>query len=264
MTPSFLSVLLPVSTIPLLTLALALRRDAKRRGASLGALAVAVAGLGAGIGWAWSASARAVHAVSGESVDPVARHHELVAAFTRTDPIARWTLVGGAIALTLGCAALFLEWWKLGGVGRVLGLGVAALAASLLFPARAMAHRAERVHRETLQGLLSADHLRASSPERCDNLEEALQVAHGLGDVEAIVPDARARARACIAERLACIDAGGPCAEEMAGRVEVYNQLHPKHHTTPLRAFVASSSMLIDPAQKADVSERIARAGAAR
>lgn len=206
---------------------------------------------------AWVGDHASIVAFSGEGVDPATRYRELLIVFRRSDVIGHASLVFGICALAATSLCLFaFEWRKLGRLGRSASIVFLVATAVAFVPATAMSRRSETLGRDTI-AQAARDVKRASTSEHaCFELEFALSM-NDRSTLESMLPDTRERAHACVADRLACIDAhDAQCWEIMNAKTEVWNELHPGRHETTLQLFVLESPLLIDEQQKADAARR--------
>ncbi len=198
----------------------------------------------------WSTDLAEVLAFS-EGIDPATRYRELLAIFQRTDVMARTTVAVGACAFVGATICVFrCEWGRFQRLGR--GVVVALIVANViaLVSASALSRRSATLRRDTFASLAKTVTTATTHDDSCAALEDA----YAIGDtmtIDSVIPDARERARTCVAERLTCLEEHeAECSNILRGKTEAWNLLHPGTRATPIRLFVLESPLPLDEQQK--------------
>lgn len=245
------SALILLFTLPLVPLAVLARRRPHLHGALRAAVplvAIFVASrafFGAVFGYRV-----ALVATSGASVDVMQRESLLREAIVDSRPL----VVLGAVVVVMAFA------WSIAAfesrrARMALVAGGLALVAPLAWTGTRDALLHDRLARAELASVPPGVSLDA-----CGTLEGAVEYADDLALAERIIPDLRARAHACIAYQLDALDTDSADGERLRGRAAFLMQLHPGKGRKTAIDILEASPLVIDPAQRADLARRQARA----
>jgi len=230
------------------------RREARERGYAIGALVVTAVMIAVACFIAWERTLTDVIAFSGEGVSPIFKRDELTKAFAAADPVANVAFVCGLVAGAVALVGVAHEWRKYRWLARAMTVVVVAIVATFLVRADALGHRQEHIGHALLVEALAEPKISPAADWGCGNLEAALEMAYGIGEVEGIVPDVRARAKSCIDKRLHEMDDEASEHELLFRR-----NMNPREvgDATKTELFVLRSPLLLDPTQRTEAERRV-------